>query len=101
MAQGGSAGLRGLRGVLLRNWSFLMVCTGVCLGLGVVIGLHRFRRGTLLIAASVILGAWLRALLPGSRCGLLKVRGRAFDVATMLVLGVALVVVALAVPPHA
>jgi len=91
----------GLRGVLVRNWSFLLVCGGVCLGLVVVMGLHRFRRGTLLIAASVILGAWLRALLPGGRCGLLRVRGRAFDVATMLVLGVALMVVALAVPPPA
>jgi len=101
MGQRESAGLRGLRGVLVRNWSFLLVCAGVCLGLAVVIELHRFRRGTLLVAASVILGAWLRALLPGNRCGLLRVRGRAFDVATMLVLGVALMIVALAVPPPA
>jgi Protein of unknown function (DUF3017) len=89
----------GVRGLLAREWPFLVVCAGVCVGLGVVVGLDRFRRGTLLVAASVILGAWLRALLPAPRCGLLKVRGRAFDVATMLVLGVSLVVVALAVPP--
>jgi hypothetical protein len=87
------------RGVLGREWPFILVCLGVVAGLGVVVLLDRFRRGTLLLAASVILGAWLRALLPSPRSGLLRVRGRAFDVATMLVLGVALVVVALAVPP--
>jgi hypothetical protein len=87
------------RGVLAREWPFIAVCVGVCAGLGVVVLLDRFRRGTLLLAASVILGAWLRALLPGGRSGLLRVRGRAFDVATMLLLGVALVVLALAVPP--
>ncbi len=98
MAQGGAAGPRSAR-LLAREWPFLVVCLGVCLGLGVVVGLDRFRRGTLVIAASVILGAWLRALLPAGRSGLLRVRGRAFDVGTMLVLGVSLVVVALAVPP--
>jgi hypothetical protein len=99
MAQGESGGAPGQRGLLARQWPFVLVCAGVCFGLGVVVGLDRFRRGTLLIAASVILGAWLRALLPVTRCGLLTVRGRAFDVATMLVLGISLVIVALAVPP--
>ena len=87
------------RNALAREWPFILVCAGVCAGLAVVVLLDRFRRGTLLLAASVILGAWLRALLPSERSGLLRVRGRAFDVGTMLVLGVALVVVALAVPP--
>jgi len=101
MAQDESGGAPGPRGLLSREWAFLVVCAGVCLGLWVVVGLGRFRRGALLIAASMILGAWLRALLPGARCGLLRVRGRGFDVATMLALGIALVVVALAVPPPA
>jgi uncharacterized membrane protein len=95
MARGGT------RNVLVREWPFVLVCLGVCAGLAVVVLLDRFRRGTLLLAAAVILGAWLRALLPSERSGLLRVRSRAFDVATMLVLGVALVVVALAVPPPA
>jgi hypothetical protein len=82
-----------------REWPFLLVVAGVCAGLAVVMVLDRFRRGTLVLAAAVILGAWLRALLPAGRSGLLRVRGRAFDVATMLVLGVSLVIVALAVPP--
>jgi hypothetical protein len=82
-----------------RNWPFLAVWVGVAAGLVVVLGLNRFRRGTLILAAAVLLGAWLRALLPTDRVGLLKVRGRAVDVLTMLVLGVGLAVVALVVPP--
>jgi len=87
------------RGVLARQWPFLVVCAGVAAGLAVVVGLDRFRRGTLLVAAAVLLGAWLRALLPTDRVGLLRVRGRMVDVATLLVLGIGLSVVALVVPP--
>lgn len=88
-----------LAAVLRAQWPFLLVCAGVLAGLGVVVGLNRFRRGTLLVAAAVLLGAWLRALLPARQVGLLRIRGRVVDVATMLVLGVALSVVALVVPP--
>ena len=51
------------------------------------------------MAAAVLLGAWLRVLLPERQVGLLRVRGRAFDTVTLLVLGVGLSVVALVVPP--
>jgi Protein of unknown function (DUF3017) len=88
-----------LRGVVARQWPFLLVCVGAAAGLGVVVLLDRFRRGTLLLAGAVVLGAWLRALLPPAQVGLLRVRGRTFDVATMLCLGIALTVVALVVPP--
>jgi hypothetical protein len=86
------------RTFLRKQWPFLLVCAGVLAGLAVIVLLDRFRRGAILVAASVILGAWMRALLPTSRIGLLRVRGRVFDVATMAVLGVALAVVALVVP---
>ena len=39
------------------------------------------------MAAAVLLGAWLRVLLPERQVGLLRVRGRLFDTATLLVLG--------------
>jgi hypothetical protein len=91
--------MRTARGVLARQWPFLLVCAGVAAGLAVVVGLDRFRRGTLVVAAAVLLGAWLRALLPSDRVGLLRVRGRMVDVATLLVLGIGLSVVALVVPP--
>ena len=54
-----------------------LVCAGVLAGLGVVVVLDRFRRGTLVMAAAVLLGAWLRVLLPERQVGLLRVRGRA------------------------
>jgi hypothetical protein len=85
--------------MLRAQWPFLLVCAGVLAGLGVVVVLDRFRRGTLVMAAAVLLGAWLRALLPTAQVGLLRVRGRAFDVVTLLVLGLGLSVVALVVPP--
>jgi hypothetical protein len=84
---------------LRANWPFGLVCAGVLVGLGVVVVLDRFRRGTLVMAAAVLLGAWLRVLLPERQVGLLRVRGRLFDTATLLVLGVGLSVVALVVPP--
>ena len=88
------------RGRPLRaNWPFAVVCAGVLLGLGVVVVLDRFRRGTLVMAGAVLLGAWLRVLLPERQIGLLKVRGRLVDTVTLLVLGVGLSVVALVVPP--
>ena len=91
--------VRSAGGVVSRQWPFLLVCAGVAAGLLVVVVLDRFRRGTLVIAASVVLGAWLRALLPTERVGLLRVRGRVTDVATLLALGISLSVVALVVPP--
>jgi hypothetical protein len=91
--------MRTARGVLARQWPFVLVCAGVVAGLAVVVGLDRFRRGTLVMAAAVLLGAWLRVLLPSDRVGLLRVRGRMVDVATLLVLGIGLSVVALVVPP--
>jgi hypothetical protein len=84
---------------LRADWPFVLVCLGVLAGLAVVVGADRFRRGTLVMAASVLLGAWLRALLPGEQAGLLRVRGKALDVLTLLALGLALSVVALVVPP--
>ena len=62
---------------LRANWPFAVVCFGVLAGLGVVVVLDRFRRGTLVMAAAVLLGAWLRVLLPERQVGLLRVRGRA------------------------
>jgi hypothetical protein len=73
------------------------VLAGVGLGL-IVIAFHHFRIGSLLIAFSVLGAAVLRLLVPSRFVGLLAVRGRAVDVATMSALGGVLVGVALAVP---
>jgi len=93
-----AAGPPAPRGLLAREWPIIVVLLGVLAGLVVVAVLDRFRRGSLVIAAFVVLGAWLRALLPPERAGVLVVRGRAVDVATLLTLGVGLTVLALVVP---
>jgi hypothetical protein len=85
--------------LLRRQWPFVLVCAGVAGGLCVAFFLDRFRRGALVMAASLLLGAWLRGLLPPSRVGLLAVRRRFVDVTTLAVLGVGLALVALVVPP--
>lgn len=74
------------------------VLLGVGTGLAVVASEH-FRRGAVIIAAAVLYGALLRMLLPPRVAGLLVVRHRAFDVATLGLLGLGLLVLALVVPP--
>jgi DUF3017 family protein len=71
-----------------------LVISGVGIGL-VVIALHHFRWGNLVIAGSLLAGAFLRLVLPTRRAGLLAVRARFTDVVTMLVMGVGLLVLAL------
>ncbi len=91
--------LDGRRGVLSRQWPILVVLAGVAAGLAVVALLDSFRAGTLVVAGSIVLGAWLRAMVPADRLGLLVVRSRAVDVVTLVALGVAVTVLALVVPP--
>jgi hypothetical protein len=82
----------------LREWPFILVLLVALAGLLVIAALDRFRRGSVLIAASFGLAAALRLVLPGRSAGLLGVRGRPFDVVAYLGLGVAIAVLALAVP---
>jgi Protein of unknown function (DUF3017) len=71
-----------------------LVISGVGAGL-VVIALHHFRWGNLLIAGSLLAGALFRSVLPTRRAGLLAVRARLTDVVTMAVMGAGLLVLAL------
>ena len=83
--------------VLKREWPIAVVLLGVVLGLGVAAA-GNFRRGTVLLAASVVFGAWLRTVLPTDRVGLLRVRGKRVDILTLACLGLGLTVLALVVP---
>jgi hypothetical protein len=66
---------------------------------GLVLGvLTDFRAGAVLIGVGLLLAAGLRLSLSARRAGLLVVRTRAFDAAVLLVLGFAVVALALAVP---
>lgn len=76
----------------------LTVLALMLVGLLVTVVLDRFRRGTVVMAAAVLLGAFFRAMLPTERVGVLAVRRRSVDVACLGSLGLGLIVVALVVP---
>lgn len=82
----------------LRELPFLLVLGGVGVGL-VVVALHHFKRGSVIMGAALVLGGVLRLLLPERRAGLLVVRGRALDAATLITLGVLIAIAAAIVPP--
>jgi Protein of unknown function (DUF3017) len=67
-------------------------------GVVVTVAFDRFRRGTVIMAGAVILAAWLRAVLPPERAGVLVVRRRSVDVLCLGSLGLGLLAVALVVP---
>ena len=59
-----------------------------CAGAGlIVVALHHFRWGNLLVGGSLALAALMRLVLPTRQAGLLAVRSRFTDVLTMSLLG--------------
>ena len=82
------------RKAVLRELPLALIIGGVALGL-VIIGLHHFRWGNLLIAGSLIAGAFFRLVLPTRQAGLLAVRARFTDVVTMSAMGGSLMLLAL------
>ena len=85
----------------LRAWPLLVVLAGVVGGLVLAtLGQETWRAGCLLIGASLAVGAVLRVALPDREAGLLQVRSKAFDITVLVVLAVAVIVLAIAVPPE-
>jgi hypothetical protein len=79
----------------------LPVITVVFLGLAGIVyaaAFHYWRRGLYVVAGACLVGAVLRLVLPARRVGSLAVRSRGVDVATLGVLGVAIALLAGAVP---
>ncbi|WP_132993952.1 DUF3017 domain-containing protein [Gordonia zhaorongruii] len=76
---------RRLHGVIA-NIPFYVVLALIAIA-GVLILLDRWRRGAFVFGSAILVAATIRAVLPTSRVGLLQVRGRAFDVASMAALG--------------
>lgn len=72
----------------------LAVATGLIL---VLVG--PWRAGLHVIGAAFVLGALARAVIPEDHTGMLRVRGKAFDMFWMATLGLALIVLAIVVPP--
>jgi hypothetical protein len=82
----------------LREWPITVVLIGVGIAL-VLIALDYFRRGSIVLSASVLLAAFLRLLLPSQDAGMLAVRSRGVDVAVLGTLGLGLSVFTFWVPP--
>lgn len=82
------------------RWPLLVVVGGVLAGLAVAwLGERTWRVGCLLVGAALVVGAVERLVLPERDAGLLQVRGKAFDVAVLALTGVAVLVLAVVVPP--
>jgi hypothetical protein len=82
----------------LAQWPLVLVLSGVGVAM-VLIGLDYFRRGCVVLSASVLLAAFLRMLLPEADAGMLAVRSKRIDVVVLGVLGIGLTVFTFWVPP--
>jgi hypothetical protein len=73
----------------------------VLIGIGValvMIGTDHFRRGSIVLSASVMLAMFLRLLLPSHDVGMLAVRSRRTDVLVLAVLAIGLTIFTFWVP---
>ncbi|GLY89303.1 DUF3017 domain-containing protein [Actinoallomurus iriomotensis] len=77
----------------LSRLPYAFVLCGVAAGL-IVVATDHFRRGSMLIAASVFIGALARLVLPESQVGMLAVRRRWLDVFLMTAAAVGITLVA-------
>ncbi len=81
----------------LAEWPLTLVLIGVGVAM-VMIGMDFFRRGCVVLSASVLLAAFLRMLLPDADAGMLAVRSRKVDIVTLGVMGVGLTIFTFWVP---
>ena len=78
---------------------YLLQLLGVFIGIVLVVAGH-WRVGIVIVGATFLVGAAARSVVPLSHTGMLRVRGKAFDMFWMTTLGVALVVLAIVIPPQ-
>ena len=76
---------------------YLAVLAATAVGLGAVV-LDRWRAGLTLLGAALLCGALARVVIREERAGMLGIRRKAVDVATLLLLGSGLVVLAAVIP---
>lgn len=80
-----------------REWPISLVLLGIAISV-IFVATDHFRRGSLVLAVSVVLAIFLRLFLPENQAGMLSVRSKSVDVAVLSVLGVGLTIFALWVP---
>lgn len=79
------------------QWPLMLVLTGVGIAMA-VIAFGSFRRGCVVLAAAILMGAFLRLFLSDQDAGWLAVRKRSVDVGVLLTLGIGLAVLSFWVP---
>ena len=79
------------------QWPITLVLLGVVVAM-IMIAMDYFRRGSIVLSASVLLAAFLRLLLPDEDAGMLVVRSRKVDVLTLAALGLGLTIFTFWVP---
>ena len=84
-------------GLSMRQWPITLVLAGVALAM-IVIAFVSFRRGCVVLAATVLLAAFLRMFLTERDAGWLAVRSRIVDVAVLLTMGLGLAILSFWVP---
>jgi hypothetical protein len=82
---------------LIRQLPLLAVLVAVGVGL-LMVTFDHWRRGLVLMGLALVGAALLRLLLPVRRAGFLAVRSRPVDVVVLAGIGLALAVIALALP---
>jgi hypothetical protein len=70
----------------LRELPMAIVLTTAAVGI-IVVALHHFRWGNLIVGGSLVLAAFLRLVLPTRQAGLLAIRSRFTDALTMSLFG--------------
>ncbi len=76
---------------------YLLQLLSVLVGLGLVVA-GPWRAGVSVVGAAFIVGAIARFVVPVSHTGMLRVRGKVFDMIWMTLLGVALIVLTVVIP---
>ncbi|GAA0939733.1 hypothetical protein GCM10009554_29740 [Kribbella koreensis] len=79
------------------EWPLVMSGLVAMTGL-VVLTFYNWRNGVLIFAGGVLFAALLRLSLSDSAAGLLRVRGRMFDISLLLGVGAAIAILGLIVP---
>lgn len=80
-----------------RQWPISIVLLGVVMAL-ILVATDHFRRGSVVLAASVVLATFLRLLLSNNEAGWLAVRSKRTDVLVLGALGIGLAIFCFWVP---
>ncbi|MSO27355.1 MAG: DUF3017 domain-containing protein [Candidatus Nanopelagicales bacterium] len=80
-----------------RQWPISIVLLGVVMAL-ILVATDHFRRGSVVLAASVVLATFLRLLLSNDEAGWLAVRSKRTDVLVLGALGIGLAIFCFWVP---